>query len=270
MKLKHQAGVTMVEMMVGILVGLIVLWGLSTVYVNSARGSRTTNAANALNQDLRAVMDIMVGDIRRAGYWQTTVVGVNPFTVVGTTNLAINGGADCVLYSYDATHRPLVGGFTNVAGVPDAGTDFFGFRRVVVGGVGSIQTLAPDSVLASTALGTCGNAAAGAGWEDLSDGRTIDVTGLTLTTTPTNPGMPGTQCMAYVRTSYNPLVAGSFWPNNGPCDPATTLAPPGPLTLFVETRQINITLTAASRTDTTLPARTLTETVLVRNNRTIP
>ena len=260
----RQRGVTMIEMMVGILVGLIVLWGISTVYINSARGSRTTTAQNAMNQDMRAVMDIMVGDIRRAGYWQTTVLGVNPFTVFGTSDLVINPAGNCILYSYDATHRTVAAGFTNVAGVRDAGTDFFGFRLMN----GRIQTLAPDSTLASTAVGTCANAANGAGWVDLTDERAINVTGLTMTTVGVNAGAPGTQCMAYQQATYNPLVVASFWPNNGPCDPATSLATAG--ALFVETRQVNIQLAASSVTDAGLAARTLSETVVVRNNRTIP
>ena len=38
---------------------------------------------------------------------------------------------------------------------------------------------------------------------------------------------------------------------------------------FVETRRVNIELTASSRTDTTLPPLTLQESVLVRANRVI-
>jgi prepilin-type N-terminal cleavage/methylation domain-containing protein len=257
---RREAGVTLIEMMVGIVVGLIVLWGLSTVYINTSRGSRTTSTANALNQDMRAVMDIMIRDLRRAGYWDTNVEGINPFTQP-TKNIAINGAADCVLYSYDARHRSMPAGYTNVAGVPDPGTDFFGFRRSVASGVGAIQTLAPESTRATTAVATCGNAASGAGWENLTDDRAINVTGLTITTA-------GTQCMAYVKTSYNPSNVATFWPNNGVCNPATSAAPAN--AAFVETRQITITLTASSLTDTTLAARTLTDSVLVRNNRTVP
>ena len=240
----RERGVTMIEMMVGILVGLIVLWGMSTVYVNSARGSRTTTSANALNQDMRAVMDIMVGDIRRAGYWSTTVPGVNPFTAAAT-NLRV--AADCVLYSYDATHA---GG---VAGVVNAGIDFFGFRWDSVNQVA--QTLDPAANPASTA--TACNAAT---WQNLTDNQVIRITNMSFDTA-------GSQCMAYVKTSYNPTNVATFWPNNSLCDPATSVAPPG--ALFVETRLVNITLTASSVADPTL-TRSLTEAVLVRNNRLIP
>ncbi len=250
---RHERGVTMIEMMVGIVVGLIVLWGMSTVYVNTARGSRTTTSANALNQDMRAMMDILVGDIRRAGYWSTTVNGVNPFTTTVAPIRNLNLTASCVLYSYDATHR---GG---AAGAVDPGTDFFGFRRAVIGTVGVVQTLAADSVLANTALATCANAV-DVDWESLSDDRAINITTLTFDTV-------GSQCIAYMRATYNPNVAATYTRTNALCDPVAAALPAG--TTFVETRLVNITMTARSVADPTLPERTLTETVLVRNNRVI-
>ena len=266
MKARSQSGVTMVEMMIGIVVGLIVLWGLSTVYVNTARGSRTNATANALNQDLRAVMDIMVGDIRRAGYWNTTVGGDNPFTAVvafpastapnAVRNLVV--AANCVLYSYDASHA---GG---TAGTVDAGIDFFGFR--LNGTV--VQTLDPNAAVAVTS----GGCATDAQWQNLTDDRAINVTALTFDTI-------GSQCLAYTKTTYNPNDATTFtaWQTTAgtgaACAVGASGAPGNYVALaaantLVETRQVNITLSAASIADPTL-TRTLTETVTVRNNRII-
>ena len=264
MKARSQSGVTMIEMMIGIVVGLIVLWGLSTVYVNTARGSRTNATANALNQDLRAVMDIMVGDIRRAGYWNTTVGGDNPFTAVvafpaGTAPNAVRNlvvAANCVLYSYDASHA---GG---TAGTADAGIDFFGFR--LNGTV--VQTLDPNAAVAVTSGGCATNAQ----WQNLTDDRAITVTALTFDTI-------GSQCLAYTKTTYNPNDTTTFttWPTTAgtgvACAAGASGAPvtyPALTNTFVETRQVNITLSATSIVDPTL-TRTLTETVTVRNNRII-
>lgn len=263
-RISRQRGVTLIEMMVGIVVGLIVVWGMSTVYVNSARGSRTTTSANALNQDMRAVMDIMVGDIRRAGYWNTTVGGDNPFTAVvafpastapnAVRNLVV--AANCVLYSYDASHA---GG---TAGTVDAGIDFFGFR--LNGTV--VQTLDPNAAVAVTSGGCATNAQ----WQNLTDDRAITVTALTFDTI-------GSQCLAYTKTSYNPNDATTFttWQTTAgsgvACAAGASGAPgayPALTNTFVETRQVNITLSAASIADPTL-TRTLTETVTVRNNRII-
>ena len=273
----RQRGVTMIEMMVGIVVGLIVLWGMSTVYVNSARGSRTTTSANALNQDMRAVMDIMVNDIRRAGFRNsTTGAGDNPFTAA-TTNLVV--APNCVLYSYAAIDNPLRPPLpAPPAPEPtNAGFDFFGFR--LNGNV--IQTLDPAAIVGSTA----GGCATDAQWQNLTDERSISVTALTFDTV-------GSQCLAYVRATYNPTIVPlpggpgpqTWWQttaagNGLACAVGASNVPGNYAALAttdtrVETRRVRITLTARSRTpqgavDQSLPERTLTETVVVRNNRVV-
>ena len=257
----RQRGVTLIEMMVGIVVGLIVVWGMSTVYVNSARGSRTTTSANALNQDMRAVMDIMVGDIRRAGFRNSiTGVGNNPFTAA-TTNIIV--AANCVLYSYDA------GGAADVA---NAGVDYFGFR---LNGGNVVQTLDPTAAVASTA----GGCATDAQWQNLTDERAISVTALTFDTV-------GSQCLAYVKATYNPTIVPlpggpgpqTWWQTAAGTGLACSVAgAPGGINYAtlattdtrIEVRRVRIILTAQSLTDPTLSPRTLTETVVVRNNRVI-
>jgi type II secretory pathway component PulJ len=252
---RGSAGISLVELMVGIAVGLVVLVGLSSVYVNSVRGGRTTTASNQLNQELRALMDIMVNDLRRTGHWSTAAAGVaNPFMAL-TTQPAINGG-NCILYSYDATFAGIT------PGVPGP-EDRFGFR-LNTGGV--VQAVQPGT-LASTAT-PCANA----NWEPLTDELSTQVTQLTFDTA-------GSKCIAFIPGNYVPTDSTTYtqWTTasgNGPaCDPGASNAPsPYPDTTthhFVETRQVNITLAGQSRTDPTLPAVTLNEAVLIRANRVI-
>lgn len=260
-KLKHQSGFSLVELMVGMVVALIVLAGLSAVYLNSSRSGRITTTSNQLNQDLRAVMDIMVNDIRRASFWAGASSGANPFTNANT-DIEISTSGSCILYSYDATYA---GG---TPGVPDSSTsfmDFFGFR---LSAGGAVQTLLPTGNLTSTATTT--TCTTDSLWENLTDPRAITVTALTLDTV-------GSKCIAYLPATYVDTNASTFtaWTTTGgtesACRPTATGAPatyPAAANTFVETRQINITLTAESKVDSTL-ARTLTETVLVRNNRVI-
>ena len=275
----RERGVTLIEMMVGIVVGLIVVWGMSSVYVNTARGSRTTTAANALNQDMRAVMDIMVNDIRRAGFRNSiTGAGENPFTAA-TTNLAVAAAANCVLYSYAAIDNPLRPPLpAPPAPEPtNAGFDFFGFR--LNGNV--IQTLDPAAAVASTA----GGCATDAQWQNLTDERSISVRTLTFDTI-------GSQCLSYVRATYNPTIVPlpggpgpqTWWQttaagNNLACAVGASNVPGNYAALAttdtrVEVRRVRITLTAQSLTpqgvvDASLPERTLTETVVLRNNRVV-
>ena len=66
---KQQAGVTLVELMIGLLVGLIVVAAGTNIFSTSIRGQTDNINLTRLNQDMRAMMDIMVRDIRRAGFW---------------------------------------------------------------------------------------------------------------------------------------------------------------------------------------------------------
>jgi len=81
---RSSAGFSLVEIMVGIVVGLFVLVGLSSVYVNScAAGApprRPTTQPGAARADGH-----MVNDIRRAGYWSLTAAGVNNAFDAATT-----------------------------------------------------------------------------------------------------------------------------------------------------------------------------------------
>jgi hypothetical protein len=160
------------------------------------------------------------------------------------------------LYSYDATH---LGG---AAGAVDAGIDFAGFRL----DSGVVQTVDPAMNLSSTAVG-CGTVQ----WENLTDERALNVTQLTFDTV-------GSKCISFVRSAYNATVPATYtsWTTTGGVGPACSASaadggpatPPPATNTFVETRQVRISLAATSKTDSSL-SRTLTETVLVRNNRII-
>ena len=63
----HQSGVSLVELMIGSAVGLIVIAAVLATYAVIARSGSETMASAKLNAELRAAMDMMVRDIRRAG-----------------------------------------------------------------------------------------------------------------------------------------------------------------------------------------------------------
>lgn len=246
---KAQQGLNLVELMIGLVIGMIVLAAMTTVYLNASRGSRDTLNANRLNQDLRAVMDIMVADIRRAGYWGTAASGsTNPFTVRGGTATDIYVTNGCILYSYDATYNA-----TSTAGTVDANVDYFGFR------------LNGGAVWMATSFSNTNQACTNnLGWQSLTDTNVINVSALTFTTGRPAVGEQGSQCLnANTGATWTEDVGGII----PACEDAIAN---GMVTStgdrLAETRQITISITARHVADTTL-ARTLTESVLVRNNR---
>ena len=112
--LRRQAGVTLTDLLVGTTVGALVLIGISSTYVLGARSTSQNVDQARLNQELRALLEIMQQDIRRAGYWDMSDVedadpAQNPFqsTIDGIDRRLRTGQVDeesagsCVLYSYD-------------------------------------------------------------------------------------------------------------------------------------------------------------------------
>ena len=99
-KQKKQSGFTMVELMVSSIIGLITLAGIITFFANTVQSNADGLKEVRLNQELRALMDVMVRDIRRAGYWRNAN-GIDS-NIYATNDHAINiDNDDCITYAYD-------------------------------------------------------------------------------------------------------------------------------------------------------------------------
>lgn len=99
----RQHGVSLIELMVSVGIGLVLLLGMTSFLTTSLTSNASTMKAARLNQELRAIMLLISRDVRRAGYWGNASSGVgvgsaaysNPFSTVNTAT------AGCILYSYD-------------------------------------------------------------------------------------------------------------------------------------------------------------------------
>ena len=96
-----QRGLSMVELMVGIALGMFLVAGASTLFVNHLDNSRRLLLEARLNQDLRATADLITRDLRRAGYWGNALQGT----------VATGAGSTTVVNPYrsvtpDPAHRP--------------------------------------------------------------------------------------------------------------------------------------------------------------------
>ena len=66
---QHMRGVTLVELLVAITLGAIIMAGAVTLFVNNRDTYKTTNELSRLQETARYALDMMVKDIRMAGYF---------------------------------------------------------------------------------------------------------------------------------------------------------------------------------------------------------
>jgi prepilin-type N-terminal cleavage/methylation domain-containing protein len=113
-KSKKQAGLTLIEMMIAMVLGLFVTAVIITVFSTNVRSSTENIKMIRLNQELRGVMTMMVDELKRAGY--SNVPTVTAFMD------ELNFTTTCARYSYDEDNSAT-------AGDTAPGTDErFGFR----------------------------------------------------------------------------------------------------------------------------------------------
>lgn len=97
---RRQAGVTLVEMMVAIVVGLIVIAAVLALIVSIMKANRQSIEATRLMQEMRATAAVIASDVRRArGVNDPLAVvklaGGNPYKDIDTTT------AGCIRFAYD-------------------------------------------------------------------------------------------------------------------------------------------------------------------------
>lgn len=119
-------GMSIIELLIGIAIGLIILAGASTMFVGNVTSSRLLLLEARINQDLRTTMDLITRDLRRGAYWGNSLSGTvaagststtqaNPYSAVTVTGSPIQ-----IDYAYtrDATENNVL----------NAATEQFGFK----------------------------------------------------------------------------------------------------------------------------------------------
>jgi type IV pilus assembly protein PilW len=151
----RHAGMTLVELMVGLAVGLVIVAAALALTASHLRESRATLQESRLQHDLQAAVEVVTRDLRRAGYWADAAAGLsrngtaaldNPYA---SFDLAASNAAVGFSYSRDESENQRVDD-----------NERFGFRLHA----GAIEML----------LGS-GN------WQALTDTGTLVVTALALT-----------------------------------------------------------------------------------------
>src|SRR5688572_15814717 len=72
----HQNGLSLVELLVGLALGLFVVAVAATLLAAQTPEQRRLAAEQRLMQDLRTATDVVTRDLRRAGHWGAAASGV--------------------------------------------------------------------------------------------------------------------------------------------------------------------------------------------------
>ncbi len=255
----RQIGLTLIELMIGIVVGSIVLGAVIAVYASTIRGSNTALRTARLNQELRSTMDLLVREIRRAGFNGWNAAGTielstnNAFAKRGVgggqTDLRVLNNGTCILFTYDLAP------WDNTT-PPANSTEYMGFR---------INNGAVQMRKGGSSTNDCSIAPE---WEALTDSNAVTITALTFST-------EGSQCMDFTAGNGWKLNSASPQPTIPACDAAAAgavtvvrgaFAVPASGNQLVDTREIHVTLTGNSAADNAIRA-TISQEVQVRNDR---
>ncbi|MBX3605297.1 MAG: prepilin-type N-terminal cleavage/methylation domain-containing protein [Piscinibacter sp.] len=111
----RERGLSLVELMVGLAVGMVVVAAAVSLFAAQTREHRRTAAELRLMQELRGATDLVARDLRRAGHWGDAAAGLwaaaastpsaNPYAAF----VPVTGAATSAAYSYsrDATENHL-------------------------------------------------------------------------------------------------------------------------------------------------------------------
>lgn len=109
-------GFTLVELLVGLTVGLIAAAAMATLFSQQVREQRALLLDARLTQDLGAAADLIARDLRRAGHWGDAAAGVwtadgaaraNPYAAASPL-AAASGAAVALAYSRDEAENDAV------------------------------------------------------------------------------------------------------------------------------------------------------------------
>lgn len=159
---KRNKGFTLVEMMIAIAIGLIVASAVVSLFISMTKVNSTYLKSVRLHHGLRSTFDVMVRDIRRAGYNDNaaTQITTNPFSSTGSGTVLSVPTTSSIYFSYDDADTSN----TNIKS--------YGYRLQS----GEIQFCFRQDG------STCSEA--GASWESISDTDLIEVTTLSIAETP--------------------------------------------------------------------------------------
>ena len=107
MRMRFQKGVSVIELLIALALGLVVVLGITRVFEAGFRANTEAVAYANLNQQMRAVMSIITRELKRAGRNGDALVDLysggqnNPFVNVAVVDEDADGTNECLVFGYD-------------------------------------------------------------------------------------------------------------------------------------------------------------------------
>lgn len=163
---RQQRGLSLVELLIGVALGLFLVAGAITLFVGNAGSSRRLLTEARINQDMRTAADLIARDLRRAGFWADAIKATaaplaNPFADVVVGYAAPAPAPNQIEYAFDRRYDAALDG-----------SDQFGFR------------LRDGEIQMKTAVGI---------WQPITDDDVLQVTTFQITAVET-PITVGAAC----------------------------------------------------------------------------
>jgi len=104
---QRQAGLTLLELMISLTLGLLLLTGIGTIYVGSNQTYRVQEQNARIQESGRYALEILGRSLRQAGYWNMPVIPValkiafGGTSINGTDNSTNGTASDTVISQYD-------------------------------------------------------------------------------------------------------------------------------------------------------------------------
>lgn len=126
---RDMRGLSLVELMVAMTIGLIILAAISSLFVSSKQTYTAQDSLSRLQENARFAMQFLIKDIRLAGYF-----GCLNTVDTSTTNTALNGGTNFnnnIFFSVEGVENASGTWSRSASAIPTAmkaGTDAFAVR----------------------------------------------------------------------------------------------------------------------------------------------
>lgn len=227
----RERGLSIIELMVGVAVGLLVVVGASKLFADYVVGNKRLMLETRVNQDLRAAADIVARDVRRAGYWNNALKGV---WSTGSSSIVLNPHASG---SGQVTSTATSVSYSYARNADDTldSNEYAGFRLQSVAGVDTLQMQDGQN-----------------NWQSVTDPGTVRVT--TFAVTPVSPALVNDlssycSCLSRLTCTLADIANPTFNPAGKPS---------------LTTPSFDIVLTGQAVSDAAV-TRTVRESVRVRN-----